>query len=251
LNDEFNAVIDIVLYVFNSLGFEDFTTQISLRDPENKDKYIGSDENWEKAENAIMKSAKEKGLKTVIEYGEAAFYGPKLDFMVKDVLGRSWQLGTIQVDYNLPERFDLTYKGADNQLHTPVMIHRAPFGSMERFIAILIEHTGGNFPLWLTPEQVILLPISEKYENYTKKVLHLIENSEIRALVDNRNEKVGRKIRDAELNKIPFMLIIGENEEKEGKVSVRKHGEGDLGSFTVEEFAGIIQAEIDKTLQQY
>ena len=222
-----------------------------LRDPDNKEKYIGSDENWEKAESAIMRSAKEKNLKTVIEYGEAAFYGPKLDFMVKDVLGRSWQLGTIQVDYNLPERFDLTYKGSDNQLHRPVMIHRAPFGSMERFIAILIEHTGGNFPLWLTPEQVILLPISEKYENYTKKVLHLLENSEIRALVDDRNEKVGRKIRDAEMSKIPFMLIIGENEEKEGTVSVRKHSEGDLGSFSIEEFAGIIQSEIDKTLQQF
>ena len=251
LIEEFNAVIDIVLYVFSALGFEDFTTQISLRDPDNKDKYIGSDENWEKAESAIMRSAKEKNLKTVIEYGEAAFYGPKLDFMVKDVLGRNWQLGTIQVDYNLPERFDLTYKGSDNQLHRPVMIHRAPFGSMERFIAILIEHTGGNFPLWLTPEQVILLPISEKYENYTKKVLNLLENSEIRALVDNRNEKVGRKIRDAELSKIPFMLIIGENEEKDGTVSVRKHSEGDLGSFSVEEFAGIIQSEIDKTLQQF
>ncbi len=251
LNEEFNAVIDIVLYVFSALGFEDFTTQISLRDPQDKEKYIGSDENWEKAENAIMRSAKEKGLKTIIEYGEAAFYGPKLDFMVKDVLGRSWQLGTIQVDYNLPERFDLTYKGSDNQLHRPVMIHRAPFGSMERFIAILIEHTGGNFPLWLTPEQVILLPISEKYENYTKKVLHLLENSEIRALVDDRNEKVGRKIRDAEMSKIPFMLIIGENEEKEGTVSVRKHSEGDVGSFTVEEFADIIQNEIDKTLQQF
>ncbi len=251
LNEEFNAVIDIVLYVFSALGFEDFTTQISLRDPEDKEKYIGSDENWEKAENAIMKSAKEKGLKTVIEYGEAAFYGPKLDFMVKDVLGRNWQLGTIQVDYTLPERFDLTYKGSDNQLHRPVMIHRAPFGSMERFIAILIEHTGGNFPLWLTPEQVILLPISEKYENYTKKVLHLLENYEIRALVDDRNEKVGRKIRDAELSKIPFMLIIGENEEKEGTVSVRKHSEGDLGSFSIEEFADIIQTEIDKTLQQF
>ncbi len=251
LIEEFNAVIDIVLYVFSALGFKDFTTQISLRDPDNKEKYIGSDENWEKAENAIMQSAKEKNLKTVIEYGEAAFYGPKLDFMVKDVLGRSWQLGTIQVDYNLPERFDLTYKGSDNQLHRPVMIHRAPFGSMERFIAILIEHTGGNFPLWLTPEQVILLPISEKYENYTKKVLHLLENSEIRALVDNRNEKVGRKIRDAEIGKIPFMLIIGENEEKEGTVSVRKHSEGDLGTFSIEEFAGIIQSEIDKTLEQF
>jgi len=251
LNEEFNAVIDIVLYVFNSLGFEDFTTQISLRDPDNKEKYIGSDENWEKAEAAIIRSAEEKGLKTVIEYGEAAFYGPKLDFMVKDVLGRNWQLGTIQVDYTLPERFDLTYKGSDNQLHRPVMIHRAPFGSMERFIAILIEHTGGNFPLWLTPEQVILLPISEKYENYTKNVLHLLENSEIRALVDNRNEKVGRKIRDAELSKIPFMLIIGENEEKDGTVSVRKHGEGDIGTFSIEEFTEIVQKEIDNVLQQF
>jgi threonyl-tRNA synthetase len=240
-----------VLYVFGSLGFEDFTTQISLRDPEDKEKYIGSDENWEKAENAIIRSAEEKGLKTVIEYGEAAFYGPKLDFMVKDVLGRSWQLGTIQVDYNLPERFDLTYKGADNQLHRPVMIHRAPFGSMERFIAILIEHSGGNFPLWLTPEQVILLPISEKYENYTKNVLHLLENYEIRALVDDRNEKVGRKIRDAELNKIPFMLIIGENEEKDGTVSVRKHSEGDLGTYSIEDFAELIQNEISKTLKSF
>jgi len=251
LNEEFNAVIDLVLYVFGSLGFEDFTTQISLRDPEDKEKYIGSDENWEKAENAIMRSAKEKGLKTVIEYGEAAFYGPKLDFMVKDVLGRSWQLGTIQVDYNLPERFDLTYKGADNQLHRPVMIHRAPFGSMERFVAILIEHSGGNFPLWLTPEQVILLPISEKYENYTKNVLHLLENYEIRALVDDRNEKIGRKIRDAELNKIPFMLVIGENEEKDGTVSVRKHSEGDLGTFSIEEFAALIENEINKTLKSF
>jgi threonyl-tRNA synthetase len=251
LNEEFKAVIDIVMHVFGSLGFENFTTQISLRDPEDKEKYIGSDENWEKAENAIIQATKEKGLKTNTVYGEAAFYGPKLDFMVKDVLGRSWQLGTIQVDYNLPERFDLTYKGADNKLHRPVMIHRAPFGSMERFIAILIEHTGGNFPLWLTPEQAILLPISEKYEKYTKKVLHLLENYEIRALIDDRNEKVGRKIRDAEINKIPFMLIIGENEEKENTVSVRKHGEGDMGSFTVEEFSQIIQKEIDNTLQQF
>lgn len=251
LNEEFKAVIDLVLYVFSALGFEDFTTQISLRDPDNKEKYIGSDENWEKAENAIIQAAKEKGLKTVVEYGEAAFYGPKLDFMVKDVLGRNWQLGTIQVDYNLPERFDLNYKGSDNQLHKPVMIHRAPFGSMERFIAILIEHTGGNFPLWLTPEQVILLPISEKYEKYTKNVLNLLENYEIRALVDDRNEKVGRKIRDAEISKVPYMLIIGENEEEKGIVSVRKHGEGDLGSFTVKEFSDIIQKEINKTLQQF
>jgi len=251
LNEEFNAVIDLVLYVFKALGFEKFTAQISLRDPEDKEKYIGSDENWEKAENAIIQSAKEKGLETVIEYGEAAFYGPKLDFMVKDVLGRSWQLGTIQVDYNLPERFDLSYKGSDNQLHRPVMIHRAPFGSLERFIAILIEHTGGNFPLWLTPEQAILLPISDKYEIYTKKVLNLLENYEIRALVDDRNEKTGRKIRDAEISKIPFMLIIGEKEEKDGTVSVRKHGEGDLGTFTVKEFSEIINKEIEKTLQQF
>ncbi len=251
LNDEFKAVIDIVLYVFNSLGFKDFTTQISLRDPEDTEKYIGSDENWEKAENAIIQATEEKGLKTVIEYGEAAFYGPKLDFMVKDVLGRNWQLGTIQVDYNLPERFDLNYKGADNQLHRPVMIHRAPFGSMERFIAILIEHTGGNFPLWLTPDQAILLPISEKYEIYTKKVLNLLENYEIRALVDYRNEKVGRKIRDAEINKIPYMLILGENEERENTISVRKHSEGDLGTFTVEEFSKIIGKEIEETVQQF
>ncbi len=251
LNEEFKAVIDIVMYVFSSLGFENFTTQISLRDPKDNEKYIGSDENWEKAENAIIQATKEKGLQTTIEYGEAAFYGPKLDFMVKDVLGRNWQLGTIQVDYNLPERFDLTYKGSDNQLHRPVMIHRAPFGSMERFIAILIEHTGGNFPLWLTPEQAILLPISEKYEKYTKKVLNLLENYEIRALVDYRNEKVGRKIRDAEISKIPYMLIIGENEEKEGTVSVRKHSEGDLGVYTVEEFSKIIQKEIEKTIKQF
>jgi len=251
LNDEFKAVIDIVMYVFSSLGFEDFTTQISLRDPDDKEKYIGSDENWNKAEKAIIQATKEKGLKTTTVYGEAAFYGPKLDFMVKDVLGRSWQLGTIQVDYNLPERFDLNYKGSDNQLHRPVMIHRAPFGSMERFIAILIEHTGGNFPLWLTPEQAILLPISEKYEKYTKKVLNLLENYEIRALVDYRNEKVGRKIRDAEVKKIPFMLIIGENEEKEATVSVRKHSEGDLGTFTVKEFSNLIQKEIEKTLKQF
>jgi len=251
LVEEFKNVIDLVLYVFNSLGFEEFTTQISLRDPDNKEKYIGSDENWEKAESAIIEATKEKNLKTVIEYGEAAFYGPKLDFMVRDVLGRSWQLGTIQVDYNLPERFDLNYKGSDNQLHRPVMIHRAPFGSMERFIAILIEHTGGNFPLWLTPEQAIILPISEKYEKYGKNVLNLLENSEIRALVDNRNEKIGRKIRDAEISKIPYMIIIGENEMNEGTISVRKHGEGDLGTFTIESFAELIQNEIDKTIKPF
>lgn len=248
LDEEFKNVIDLVLYVFGSLGFENFTAQVSIRDMENPDKYIGSVENWEKAEQAIINAAKDKGLDYVVEEGEAAFYGPKLDFMVKDALGRSWQLGTIQVDYNLPERFDLHYKGADNQLHRPVMIHRAPFGSMERFIAVLLEHTGGNFPLWLTPEQVIILPISEKYQKYTEKVLTLLENSEIRALVDNRNEKTGRKIRDAEVNKIPFMVIVGEQEEKDGTVSVRKHGEGDLGTFTIEEFISLIQKEVSKTL---
>ncbi len=251
LVDEFKAVIDLVLYVFNALGFENFTTQISLRDQNNREKYIGSDENWEKAERAIIEASKEKNLVTTIEYGEAAFYGPKLDFMVKDVLGRSWQLGTIQVDYNLPERFDLTYKGADNQLHRPVMIHRAPFGSMERFIAILIEHTGGNFPLWLAPEQAIILPISDKYQNYGEKVLNLLENSEIRALVDNRNEKIGRKIRDAELSKIPFMLIIGENEANDLTVSVRKHGKGDLGTYTIEQFAKLVQTEINESLKEF
>lgn len=248
LDSEFKNVIDLVLYVFGSLGFENFTAQVSVRDLDKPEKYIGDVENWEKAEQAIINAAKDKGLDYVIEPGEAAFYGPKLDFMVKDALGRSWQLGTIQVDYNLPERFDLNYKGSDNKLHRPVMIHRAPFGSMERFIAVLLEHTGGNFPLWLTPEQVIILPISEKYEKYTEKVLTLLENSEIRALVDNRNEKTGRKIRDAEVNKIPFMVIVGEKEEQDGTVSVRKHGEGDLGTFTIEEFVELIQNEIKKTL---
>jgi threonyl-tRNA synthetase len=251
LKDEFKETIDLVLYVFKSLGFDDFTAQISLRDPENPDKYIGKDENWEKAEDAIIEAAAEKGLDTVVETGEAAFYGPKLDFMVKDALGRSWQLGTIQVDYNLPERFDLTYKGTDNSLHRPIMIHRAPFGSMERFIAVLLEHTGGNFPLWLTPEQVILLPISEKYQNYSEKVLESLENSEIRALIDDRSEKTGRKIRDAEVSKIPFMVIVGEKEENEGTVSVRKHGEGDIGTFTINEFVTLIKQEENKTLQKF
>lgn len=251
LDGEFKAVIDLVLYVFKSLSFENFTAQVSLRDKENRDKYIGSDENWEKAENAIINAAKSKGLDFKIEYGEAAFYGPKLDFMVKDALGRSWQLGTIQVDYNLPERFDLSYKGADNQLHRPVMIHRAPFGSMERFIAVLLEHTGGKFPLWLTPEQVIILPISEKYQIYAEKVLNLLENADIRALVDKRNEKTGRKIRDAEMNKIPFMLIVGEQEENEGTVSVRKQGDGDMGSSTINEFISLINKEVNSTLEQF
>ena len=246
-------VIDLVLYVFGSLGFENFTAQISLRDKENRDKYIGSDENWEKAENAIINAARDKNLTTVVEYGEAAFYGPKLDFMVKDALGRSWQLGTIQVDYNLPERFELTYKGSDNELHRPVMIHRAPFGSMERFIAILIEHTAGNFPLWLMPEQAIILCLSEKYEKYAKKVLELLENHEIRALIDNRNETIGKKIREAEVQKMPFMLIVGEEEEKNGTISVRRHGQEGRGniSVTIEEFAAIVNEEIGKTLKTF
>ncbi|MBE7694320.1 threonine--tRNA ligase [Tenacibaculum finnmarkense] len=248
LDQEFKDVIDLVLYVFKSLGFKDFTAQVSVRDMNNPDKYIGDVKTWEIAEQAIINAATDKGLDFIVEEGEAAFYGPKLDFMVKDALGRSWQLGTIQVDYNLPKRFELSYKGADNQLHEPVMIHRAPFGSMERFIAVLLEHTGGNFPLWLTPEQVILLPISDKYEKYTKKVLTLLENSEIRALVDSRSEKTGRKIRDAEVSKIPFMVIVGEKEEQDGTVSVRKHGEGDIGTFTIAEFIELIQNEVNKTL---
>ena len=251
LDEEFKKVIDLVLYVFGSLGFEDFKAQVSLRDPENPDKYIGSTENWEKAENAILNAAKEKGLNYVVETGEAAFYGPKLDFMVRDALGRSWQLGTIQVDYNLPERFDLTYKGSDNELHRPVMIHRAPFGSMERFIAILLEHTGGNFPLWLMPEQAIVLCISEKYEKYAEKVLNLLENHEIRALVDHRNETMGKKIRDAEVKKIPYMLIVGEQEANNGTISVRKHGGEDLGSITIEDFAEVVNNEIGKHLKEF
>ena len=243
LLSEFEGVIDVVLYVFSSLGFADFTAQISLRDPENKQKYIGSDENWEKAENAIITAAKNKGLNTVVEYGEAAFYGPKLDFMVKDALGRSWQLGTIQVDYNLPERFDLWYTGSDNEKHRPVMIHRAPFGSMERFIAILLENTAGDFPLWLAPEQFTILPISEKYVNYAEKVSQLLEINDICGLIDKRNEKTGKKIRDAELNKLPFMLVVGENEEAEGTVSVRKRGEGDLGTMSIEDFIAYFKKE--------
>ena len=243
LLQEFEGVIDLVLYVFNNLGFEDFTAQVSLRDPENREKYIGSDENWEKAENAIITAAKNKGLKTVVEYGEAAFYGPKLDFMVKDALGRSWQLGTIQVDYNLPERFDLWYTGNDNEKHRPIMIHRAPFGSMERFIAILLENTAGDFPLWLAPEQFIILPISEKYTEYAEKILQLLEINDICGTIDKRNEKTGKKIRDAEINKLPFMLIIGENEEKEQTISVRKRGEGDLGTMSIEEFIQYFKKE--------
>ncbi|WP_405199424.1 threonine--tRNA ligase [Christiangramia sp. LLG6405-1] len=251
LDEEFKKVIDLTLYVFSSLGFDDFTAQVSLRDPEKKDKYIGSDDIWNKAESAILSAAEEKGLNYVIEKGEAAFYGPKLDFMVKDALGRSWQLGTIQVDYNLPERFDLTYKGSDNESHRPVMIHRAPFGSMERFIAILLEHTGGNFPLWLMPEQAIILSLSEKYENYSQKVLNLLENHEIRALVDNRNETIGKKIREAEVNKYPYMLIVGEQEAKDGTISVRKHSEGDLGTMKIDDFADLINTEISSTLKPF
>lgn len=249
LKEEFIKVIDIVLYIFKTLDFKNFTAQISLRDKEDREKYIGSDENWEKAERAIVEATEEKGLNTIVEYGEAAFYGPKLDFMVRDAIGRKWQLGTIQVDYNLPERFELEYTGADNQKHRPVMIHRAPFGSMERFVAVLIEHTAGKFPLWLTPEQFIILPISEKYVDYAKKLLNLLNNYELRGSIDERNEKTGKKIRDAELQRIPYMLIVGEKEESEGSLSVRKQGDGDLGSFTAESFAKMINEEISKLIE--
>ncbi|SHG39131.1 threonine--tRNA ligase [Winogradskyella jejuensis] len=251
LDREFKEVIDLVLYVFGSLGFENFTAQVSIRDPKTPEKYIGSLENWEKAENAIINAANDKGLNYVVEEGEAAFYGPKLDFMVKDALGRQWQLGTIQVDYNLPERFDLTYKGSDNELHRPVMIHRAPFGSMERFVAILLEHTGGNFPLWLMPEQAIVLSISEKYEKYAEKVLNLLENDEIRALADNRNETVGKKIREAEMQKFPFMIIVGEQEEKDNTITVRAHGGEDLGTISVEAFSEIVKKQVNESLKTF
>ena len=244
VKEEFKKVIDLVLYVFGALGFENYTAQISLRDPDNKTKYIGSDENWQLAEQSIIEAAAEKGLQTVVELGEAAFYGPKLDFMVKDAIGRKWQLGTIQVDYNLPERFELEYTGSDNQKHRPVMIHRAPFGSLERFVAVLIEHCAGNFPLWLSPDQYIILPISEKYADYAKNISNSLNNYDIRGLIDNRDEKIGKKIRDAEVKKIPFMLIVGEKESEEGLVSVRKHGEGDLGSMSMEAFAELIKKEI-------
>jgi threonyl-tRNA synthetase len=244
VKEEFCKVIDLVLYVFNALGFKDYTAQISLRDPENKSKYIGTDENWQIAENAIIESAQEKGLKTVTELGEAAFYGPKLDFMVKDALGRKWQLGTIQVDYNLPERFQLEYTGSDNQKHRPVMIHRAPFGSLERFIAVLIEHCGGNFPLWLTPEQYAILPISEKYNDYAIKLREELTQHDIRGFVDDRNEKIGKKIRDNEVKKIPLMLVVGEKEEAENKVAVRQHGKGDVGVFGIDEFIKFVNETI-------
>ena len=243
VKEEFMKVIDLVLYVFGALGFDDYTAQISLRDPENKTKYIGSDENWALAEASIVEAAAEKGLKTVVVLGEAAFYGPKLDFMVKDAIGRKWQLGTIQVDYNLPERFELEYTGSDNAKHRPVMIHRAPFGSLERFVAVLIEHCAGNFPLWLSPDQYIILPISEKYADYAKTISDSLNNYDIRGLIDNRDEKIGKKIRDAEMKKIPFMLIVGEKEQEEQKVSVRKHGQGDLGSLSLEEFVEIMKVE--------
>lgn len=251
VENEFKKVIDLVLYVFGSLGFEDFSAQVSLRDPENKTKYFGSDEAWDKAENAIRRAAAEKGLKTVEELGEAAFYGPKLDFMVKDALGRKWQLGTIQVDYQLPDRFELEYNGSDNQKHRPVMIHRAPFGSMERFIAILIETTAGNFPLWLSPDQIAILPISEKYEDYANELFLTLQEQDIRGFVDHRDEKIGRKIRDAEVNKLPLMLIVGEKEAEEGRVSVRRKGEGDLGSMTIEEFIQYAKTEINKNIPQF
>ncbi len=241
LLEEFEKVIDIVLYIFRTLKFDNYTAQISLRDPNNTEKYIGSDENWAKAEGAIIQACKEKGLNTTVELGEAAFYGPKLDFMVKDALGRSWQLGTIQVDYNLPERFDLTYKGSDDKLHRPIMIHRAPFGSMERFVAVLLEHTGGKFPLWLTPDQVVVLPISEKYNDYANEVARQLNNCDVRTQVDDRNEKIGRKIRDNELKRIPYLLIVGEKEAEENKVSVRAQGEGDKGQMTIAEFADFMK----------
>jgi len=244
LKEEFCKVIDIVLYIFKTLNFDEYIAQVSLRDKNDRSKYIGTDENWEKAEQAIIEAAEEKGLKTIVEYGEAAFYGPKLDFMVKDAIGRRWQLGTIQVDYNLPERFELEYTGADDKKYRPVMIHRAPFGSMERFVAVLIEHTGGRFPLWLTPEQAVILPISEKYNDYAKKVCELLNNYDIRASIDERNETIGKKIRENELKRIPFLLVVGEKEAENGTVSVRRQGEGDQGSMTPEEFAAKVNEEV-------
>jgi len=244
VKEEFCKVIDLVLYVFESLNFKDYTAQISLRDQEDRSKYIGSDENWDLAEQAIIESAAEKGLRTVVEYGEAAFYGPKLDFMVKDALGRKWQLGTIQVDYNLPERFELEYIGADNKPHRPVMIHRAPFGSLERFIAVLIEHCAGKFPLWLTPTQVKILPISDKFVPYSEKVAELLKKAEIRAEIDDRSEKIGKKIREAELAKVPYMLVVGEKEEADGKVAVRRQAKGDLGTMETAEFIKLVEDEV-------
>ncbi len=251
LEDEFLKVMDIIFIIFNALEFENFEAQISLRDPNNKEKYIGSDENWEKSESAIINACKAKGLKAKVELGEAAFYGPKLDFMVKDALGRRWQLGTIQVDYNLPERFELEYTGDDNQKHRPVMIHRAPFGSMERFVAVLIEHTAGKFPLWLTPDQVVVLPISEKFNDYAYEVAKTLNNVDVRVQVDDRNEKIGRKIRDNELKRIPYMLIVGEKEAENGEVSVRRQGQGDKGSMTVDDFAKLVNDEVESLVSKY
>ncbi len=250
LKDEFKKVIDIIFYIFKALDFKDFIAQISLRDPNNDEKYIGSDENWNKAEQAIIEACDEKGLETTVEIGEAAFYGPKLDFLVRDAIGRKWQLGTIQVDYNLPERFELEYIGQDNKKHRPVMIHRAPFGSMERFVAVLIEHTAGKFPLWLTPDQVVILPISEKFNEYAENVLNFLKNSDIRAVLDDRNEKIGKKIRDNELKRIPYLLIVGEKEAGDNSVSVRKQGEGDQGTMTLNEFADFIHLEEQKMLEE-
>ncbi len=248
VKDEFKGVMAIVMKIFKALAFNEFVVQISLRDPNDHEKYIGSEENWNKAEKAILEVAEESGIDAVIVYGEAAFYGPKMDFMVKDAIGRKWQLGTIQVDYNLPERFELEYKGSDNEKHRPVMIHRAPFGSMERFVAVLIEHTAGKFPVWLTPDQVIILPISEKYQKYAEKVLSFLKNYEIRAQIDDRSEKTGRKIRDAEMKRIPYMLVVGEQEELEGTVAVRKQGEGDKGKVILEEFVKMFNTEIEEAL---
>ena len=244
VKDEFIRVMEIIEIIFKALKFENFEAQISLRDPSNTEKYVGTDENWERAESAIVEACKEKGLPAVVEYGEAALYGPKLDFMVKDALGRRWQLGTIQVDYNLPERFDLSYIGSDNEKHRPVMVHRAPFGSMERFVAVLLEHCAGDFPLWLTPDQVMILPVSEKYHEYAEKLNEMLKRNEIRTLIDMRSEKIGRKIRDAEMKKVPYMLIVGEKEMNETSVSVRKHGQGDLGSMSVEEFIAMIEKQV-------
>ncbi|OUN73702.1 threonine--tRNA ligase [Barnesiella sp. An55] len=251
LKEEFLKVMDIIFIIFKALKFDNFEAQISLRDPNHREKYIGSDENWEKAERAIVEACEEKGLKARVEYGEAAFYGPKLDFMVKDALGRRWQLGTIQVDYNLPERFELEYTGSDNQKHRPVMIHRAPFGSMERFVAVLIEHTGGKFPLWLTPDQVAVLPISAKFNDYAQKVASELAEKDIRAIVDDRNEKIGRKIRDNEMKRIPYLLVVGEKEAENGEVSVRKQGEGDKGSMKIATFAANLNAEVEELLKEW
>lgn len=251
LKEEFLKVMDIIFIIFKALDFKNFEAQISLRDPNNREKYIGSDENWEKAERAIVEACEEKGLNARVELGEAAFYGPKLDFMVKDAIGRRWQLGTIQVDYNLPERFELEYTGSDNQKHRPVMIHRAPFGSMERFVAVLIEHTAGKFPLWLTPEQVVVMPISEKYNDYAHEVAAQLEMQDIRTTVDDRNEKIGRKIRDNELKRIPYLLIVGEKEEQNKEVSVRKQGEGDKGSMKITTFAELLTEEVERMITQW